>query len=495
MKKFIPILLALVLSLGVLGLSTLFKTPSLDPSVSAFSEVSLIEQAVDSVVEKPVTVSKVYIKKQLIGVISETAVMQKLLSEVYKESYATFFPDSTIGLGEDVVITTEESYVTYENKDAEILGYLKKNDLFSVEANKIEFSNGAIIYVKNVADFEAAKEQYLLNFISKPALDLIKKKQLPAALKTYGEREIGISVVETTTVSKGLAPKSKILMDTNAIVYFLSYGYGVEKKYYTVRAYDTVEGVGSLNGLSAQQVLTINADLLKSTEQILPAGMKLNVTYFDSPINVIVTRERLVKETVYPKSTKYVTDPTLREGLRVVQTNDQNGYANAKYQESYVNGELAGYKKISSLIVKQPIQEVIRIGTKVVPGIGTGRFRWPIDNPRISCRWLCYSGHYAIDLVNSYNRFGNVYAADRGVVKEKGWHYLAGYYIIINHNNGYWTKYNHLSKPAFFPVGVSVEKGEVIGKIGMTGRATGPHVHFEIWVSGVRVNPCRLMGC
>ncbi len=495
MKKILPILLAFVLSLSIVGLTSLFRTPKLDPNINAFSEEALIVQAVDKVSETPITISKVYLKKQLIGVISDTKVMQKLLDEVYKESYEMFFPDSTIGLGEDVVITSEESYVTYENKDSEILGYLKGNDLFSVEANKIELSNGAVIYVKNIADFEAAKEQYLLNFISKPALDLIKAKQLPPALKTYGVREIGISVVETTTVSKGLAPKSKILMDKNAIVYFLSYGYGTEKKYYTVKAYDTVEGVASLNGLSAQQVLTINADVLKSTEQILKVGTQLNVTYFDSPINVIVTRERLVKETVYPQATKYVNDPTLREGLRVVQTNDQTGYANVKYQETYVNGELSGYKKISSIIVKQPTQEVIRVGTKTVPGIGTGRFRWPVDNPHISCLWLCYYQHYALDVQNSYNRYGNVYAADRGIVKETGWNNLAGYYIIINHSNGYWTKYNHLSRPAFFPQGVAVEKSEVIGKIGMTGKATGPHVHFEIWYQGTRYNPCKWLGC
>ena len=160
--------------------------------------------------------------------------------------------------------------------------------------------------------------------------------------------------------------------------------------------------------------MTINAEVLKSTEQILQAGMKLNVTYFQSPINVIVNRERLVRETVYPKPTKYVTDNTLREGLRVVQTNDQNGYANVKYKEVYVNGELAGYEKISSVIIKQPVQEVIRVGTKVIPGIGSGKFRWPVDNPRVTCRWLCYAGHYAVDMVNIYIRYGNVYAAEIG---------------------------------------------------------------------------------
>jgi len=108
---------------------------------------------------------------------------------------------------------------------------------------------------------------------------------------------------------------------------------------------------------------------------------------------------------------------------------------------------------------------------------------------------MCYSGHYAIDLQNRYNRYGNVYAADRGVVAERGWHSISGYYIIINHNNGYSTKYNHLSKMAFFPAGVAVEKGEIIGKIGMTGVATGPHVHFGVKLNGNWINPCRVLGC
>lgn len=495
MKKFLPILLAFLLSLGVVYISENVNSSRKSGWVNALSETSIVSQNIDQTLENSTPITKVYVKQQLIGVLTDASKIDALLSEVYNESYKESFPDTRIGLGEDVIITTEQSYVTYENKDAEIFAYLKENDLFSVQTNKIEFSNGAIIYVKNIEDFEAAKEQYLTNFISQQALDLIKKKQVPAELKTYGEREIGISVVETTTVTQGLASKSDILMDKNSIIYFLSYGYGVEKKYYTVKPYDTVEGVGSLNGLSAQQIVTINAETLKSTNQILQAGMQLNVTYFDSPINVIVTRERLTKETVYPKSTKYVNDPTLREGLRIVQTNDQNGYANVKYEETYVNGEMAGYKQMSYVVVKQPIQEVVRVGTKVVPGIGTGRFRYPIDNVNITCRWLCYSGHYAIDLQNRYNRYGNVYAADRGVVAERGWHSISGYYIIINHNNGYTTKYNHLSKMAFYPAGVAVEKGEIIGKIGMTGVATGPHVHFGVKLNGNWINPCRVLGC
>ena len=135
--------------------------------------------------------------------------------------------------------------------------------------------------------------------------------------------------------------------------------------------------------------------------------------------------------------------------------------------------------RLVSIITRQPVREETRVGTKVIPGYGTGTFRWPVDNPSITCRWGCYSGHQAIDIKNSYNRYGNLYAADRGTIAETGYTSINGYYQIIDHNNGYKTYYGHMNRPAFFKVGQNVEKGEIIGQIGMTGRdATGPHVHF-----------------
>jgi hypothetical protein len=108
MKKILPVLLALALSLAVVSFSQNFETPALDPDVNAFTETSIIPQTVDSVVEIPTTISKVYVKNELIGVITDATKLESLLKEVYKESYEAYFPDTNIGLGEDVVITTEQ---------------------------------------------------------------------------------------------------------------------------------------------------------------------------------------------------------------------------------------------------------------------------------------------------------------------------------------------------------------------------------------------------
>jgi murein DD-endopeptidase MepM/ murein hydrolase activator NlpD len=64
-------------------------------------------------------------------------------------------------------------------------------------------------------------------------------------------------------------------------------------------------------------------------------------------------------------------------------------------------------------------------------------------------------------------------------INNGGWNGGYGNYVIIAHDNGSQTLYAHNQKN-FVTVGERVEQGEIIAKIGMTGKTTGPHVHFEI---------------
>ncbi|MDP2813976.1 MAG: peptidoglycan DD-metalloendopeptidase family protein [Erysipelotrichaceae bacterium] len=497
MKKFIPIVLAVMVSL-IITLITSEANQNQNPqqiSNQAELDGAVFKQEVVNVFNQPQMITKIYEGSRLLGVLTDEQIVDSVLVQTYNDQYVEDFPGSKIGLGEDVYLSVELSYFEYNNVDDLIVEYLQTNDLFSVEVYKIEFSNGAVIYVKDLAEFETAKELYLLNFISKSAYDDIKNKREIPKLTTYGSIDTGINVLESTSITKGLASRNKILKNQNEIIYFLSYGYDTEIKTYTVAPFDTVEGVGYKTGLSAQQLITINNQKLKTTDQVLEPGLQLNVTYFNSPISVVVTRDRLTKEIVYPSNTKYVADPSIREGISRVITREVDGSKNVLYKETYVNGVLIKGEVISESITKQPIQEVVAFGTKVIPGIGSGKFRWPINNPSVSCGWFCYSGHRAIDIQNRYDRYGSIYAADRGVVTKRAYSSIGGYYLIIDHNNGYRTYYGHMASPGYFPEGVAVEKGEAIGRIGMTGRTTGPHTHFQVWQNGTLINPCRVLGC
>ena len=422
MKKFIPIVLAVMVSL-IITLITSGANQNQNPdqiSNQAELDGAVFKQEVVNVYSQPQMITKIYEGSRLLGVLTDPQIVDSVLVQTYQEQYAEDFPGSKIGLGEDIYTSIELSYFEYSDVDDSIVEYLQTNDLFSVEVFKIEFSNGAVIYVKDIEEFEAAKELYLLNFISKSAYDDIKNEREIPKLTTYGSIDTGINVLESTSITKGLASRSKILKNQNEIIYFLSYGYDTEIKTYTVAPFDTVEGVGYKTGLSAQQLITIN-EKLKTADQLLEPGLQLNVTYFNSPISVVVTRERLTKEIVYPANTKYVADPTIREGLSKIITREVDGSKNVLYKETVVNGVLIKGEVITESITKQPVQEVIAYGTKVIPGIGSGKFRWPVNNPRVSCGWFCYSGHRAIDIQNRYDRYGTIYAADRGIVTKRAY--------------------------------------------------------------------------
>jgi murein DD-endopeptidase MepM/ murein hydrolase activator NlpD len=83
-----------------------------------------------------------------------------------------------------------------------------------------------------------------------------------------------------------------------------------------------------------------------------------------------------------------------------------------------------------------------------------------------------------------------VVAPADGIVIKTGWNGSFGRMIAIQHGNGFITKYAHLNK-ILVKKGQAVKRGDEIGLVGKTGRSTGPHLHYEIHVKGVPVNPLR----
>lgn len=81
-----------------------------------------------------------------------------------------------------------------------------------------------------------------------------------------------------------------------------------------------------------------------------------------------------------------------------------------------------------------------------------------------------------------------IYASGAGVVTKSGWGSGYGYYVEVDHNNGYKTRYAHASR-LIAKVGDYVNAGEHIANVGCTGRCTGPHLHFEVVKNDKRQNP------
>jgi murein DD-endopeptidase MepM/ murein hydrolase activator NlpD len=125
--------------------------------------------------------------------------------------------------------------------------------------------------------------------------------------------------------------------------------------------------------------------------------------------------------------------------------------------------------------------------------------RTPVDGARVSSQF-----GFRIHPIRGYRKLHRgtdfaaptgtaVYAAAGGTIDTQGWGGGAGNRVHITHENGWQTRYFHLS--AFAPelgAGSRVAQGQLIGRVGSTGASTGPHLHYEVHIQGEPVNPLEI---
>ena len=142
----------------------------------------------------------------------------------------------------------------------------------------------------------------------------------------------------------------------------------------------------------------------------------------------------------------------------------------------------AEYLKVKKIVKRQSNQFVNDFD--FIPPIDSvitspfGKRRFINGNPR--------SPHMALDLRGAVGK--EIFAPMAGKVVMAEEHFYGGNKIILDHGGGLFTAYSHLNK---FNVeeGESVEQGAIIGFVGMTGRVTGPHLHWEVYLNQERINP------
>jgi murein DD-endopeptidase MepM/ murein hydrolase activator NlpD len=123
--------------------------------------------------------------------------------------------------------------------------------------------------------------------------------------------------------------------------------------------------------------------------------------------------------------------------------------------------------------------------------------RIPVDFTRISSQFTAARMHPILGRMRAHKGVDYaapsgtpIHAAGDGVIKYHGWERGYGNFVVIQHDKTISTAYGHMSRFVKGQhVGERVRQGEVIGYVGMTGLATGPHLHYEFRVNGVQRNP------
>lgn len=356
------------------------------------------------------------------------------------------------------------------------------------------------VYVLDKDVFKKAVEALIKTFVGEDKYKAyIEDSQVK--IETTGEEIQNVYVNEDITVKETNIPVDEtIYTDANTLANYLLYGKNQTGTEYTVQAGDTIENVAFNNKISPEEVLISNTSLTSTTNLLYP-GQKLKIIETNPQISVV--EESYVVEDIesqYPTEERYDSNAAI--GVDKVIQNGENGLERVSQKVKKVNGIINYVVPEGKTVLKAPISKIVMKGTKYIPDVGsTTSWGWPTDSG-----WTLSSGyvwrtspitgrrelHGGLDI--SGTGYGsNIYATNNGRVKEAGYHYSYGNHVIIDHNNGYLTLYAHMSK-INVKVGQVVARGDVIGFVGMTGAATGPHVHYEIWkgCDYCRINPMSM---
>lgn len=226
----------------------------------------------------------------------------------------------------------------------------------------------------------------------------------------------------------------------------------------------------------------VDNDLIEAFDDAeTPETVKTGSLIGESEIKIRVkTVEEITEIKAIPFGIDQVEDFKLFVSQTEIDIPGQEGLMEVIFHIVRENGTEIERITIEEKILEEPVTQVERIGIKELPtggrsGGAGGSFIWPVQGEGIVYNGF-KPGHQAIDIHIAQGT--NILAADSGTVIYTGWGSTQGNYIIIHHG-AYWTLYLHNSAN-LVQKGDYVSRGQVIGKVGATGRAKGAHLHFEV---------------
>lgn len=356
--------------------------------------------------------------------------------------------------------------------------------------NKIASVNSedVIVYVTDPKVFEEAVEQLEYVFVDAELLDAYKADK-QAEIETTGSKILDVYVEEEITIKEtNISVSENIYNNADELSSYLLYGENEERKKIKVSANDTISTVAVEHGISIEEFFLSNPEFT-SINNIFYENQEVVIAKIDPKINIAV-EQYVVEDMVVDYDVVEEYDNTMTQGMEFVKQKGENGVERVGQNIRRVNGSITYVQPVSNKTIKSPKNKIIAIGTKIIPNVGSlSNWGWPTKKGyRISSYWgwrtsPIYGGrewHSGIDIAGT-GKGSPVYATNNGTIILREYVYSYGNYIIINHNNGYYSLYAHMNGFAKgLKVGSTVSRGQVIGYVGSTGLSTGPHLHFEI---------------
>ncbi len=197
----------------------------------------------------------------------------------------------------------------------------------------------------------------------------------------------------------------------------------------------------------------------------------------EQQLAIVTALEQTIKDT----SSLYAAKEQRLTELQQNEKENLDAFLYNQELEQQINAELQEY-----------LAELQRKTQSVYVG---GSLAWPLDpsaNYYYSSAfggrmlWGAYDFHLGVDIACAMNT--KILAANSGTVLKSEYHYSYGEYVLIDHGGGIATRYAHMNERAV-SAGDTVETGQVIGYVGMTGSASGFHLHFEVRKNGEVQDP------
>ena len=440
---------------------------------------------------------KVYLDDEVLGVIKSKSELEEYIDKKganIKKKYGVDKVYAPNGLQIKRVITYSNELDTIK----EVYKKLEELKPFTIEGFKFSIKRDdevEDVYTTSKEIFDEAIINTMRTYIGTETYELYRDDK-QQKIVTTGIVLDDVYIDEQISVNEIKIPVNETIFNTSEeLSKYILYGTTESAEKYIVKAGDTIQKIADNNRIGVEAFLISNPEL-ESINNILYNGQELSLAV-PKPLVAVVAEYTSVEDRESMYKVEEQNDPSMNIGDQLVVQEGVNGLDRVTSIIKRVNGEVTYAKDDKTVELEPSISKIIKIGTNRVSTVGSLIWwKWPTVGGWISQGYGgrnhpiygYYEFHQAIDIVGS-GYYSPIYAANNGIVMEKKFSPASAYggngygnYVVINHNNGYYTLYAHMSGTVpGLQVGSTVSRGQLIGYMGATGDATGPHLHYELW--------------